>query len=115
MFIGAYLFSTGVVFLVTLWLLTAVVSSDKPFLRQRQRLARFAFYSLAVSGLGFILFLGLSLVTGILPPIGSSGSYSLPQDYLAYGLLGWFILFVAAVGILSPALTAVWLRKHQQI
>lgn len=115
MFIGAYLGSSGVIFLITLCLLTAVASPDKAFWRRRQQLARFALLSLGLSGLGFILFLGLSVVTGILPPVGSVGSYSLPQDYLAYGLFGWFILFVAAVGILSPALTAVWLHKHHQM
>lgn len=115
MFIGAYLCSAGIVFLLTLCLLTFIGYPDKHFWRQRQQLIRFALYSLGLSGLGFILFLGLSLVTGILPPFGSVGNYSLPQDYLAYGLFGWFILFVAAVGILSPALTAVWLHKHQQI
>lgn len=114
MFIGAYICSSGLVFLVALGLLTALSSADDPVGRWRQQIVKYTLLSLGLSGVGLTLFLVLSAVTGILP-VGGAGSYSLPQDYLAYGVVGWLILLIAIGGILSPAFTAVWLHKRHQI
>lgn len=101
MLIGVYLCSSLLVLGLSLLVLTAVTK------------ARFVLITGALILLGLIAFVGLSALSGILQ-IGQPGSYSLPQDYIAYGFFGWLILAIGLLGIFSPALTAFWLRRRQQ-
>ncbi|MDX1414060.1 MAG: hypothetical protein R3293_07705 [Candidatus Promineifilaceae bacterium] len=107
MFIGVYLFLTAVIFFIILLSRFGKFETD----RARHWLLLFAGYSLLLALLDLAAFIFFSAWSGILT-IGSSSSYSIPQDYLSFGLLGWFIFITGMVGILSPLLAA-WLANKQ--
>lgn len=112
MYIGVYLCSSGLVLGLTLLFLAAQIGAEASGRQIKQLFARFMLITISLIIFCLVLFTTLSIFTGILPAFGSSGSYSLPQDYFAVGLFGWFILLIGLAGILSPVVTAVWLHKQ---
>jgi hypothetical protein len=110
MFIGAYLCTGGFVYLAVLFWLVLRGANEETVGRFRSRLFTFSVLSFALVGLGLLLFLGGSLLTGVLR-IGEPQEYRLPQDYLQLGLSGVLILVIAALGLLSPLLAAHMTRK----
>lgn len=114
MYIGVYLCSSGLVLGLTLLILTAVTRSEAGWGQIRRQLARFMLLAAGLIIFSLVVFIILSAITGILPVAGSS-SYSLPQDYIEYGLSGWLILALGLAGIFSPALAAVWLHHQHKL
>lgn len=114
MFIGVYLCGSGFMLGLTLLVLIAGLHPDAMVAQSVRQFARFILFSAGLIIFSLVLFIFLSVFTGILPTAGA-GSYSLPQDYLAYGLFGWFILLIGLAGIFSPVFTAVWLRQQHKI
>jgi len=113
MFIGVYLCGSGLVFLIAFLALSAAADVDDTVGRLRQHFTKFGLTAAGSSLLGLILFIGLSVATGLLT-LGQSGDYSIPGDYIELGVRGWLILLIGALGILSPALTAVWMRNNRR-
>lgn len=111
MFIGVYLCSSLLVLGMSVLALTAVTKPETQWRHIKRYIAKFLLITGGLILLGLIAFVGLSAVSGILP-FGQTSSVSLPQDYIAYGLFGWLIMAIGLLGILSPALTAVWLRRQ---
>jgi hypothetical protein len=110
MFIGAYLCTGGFVYLAVLLWLVLWAGRDEKVGRFRKRILSFSLLSFALVGLGLLLFLGGSLLTGVLR-VGEPQEYRLPQAYLELGLSGVLVLVVAALGLLSPLFAAYKTRK----
>ena len=115
MFIGVYLCGSGFVLGITLLFLMAGMQAEAKGRQIKKQFATFLLKTVSLILICLVLFTTLSIGTGILPAFGNSGSYNLPQDYLAYGLFGWLILVIGLVGIFSPVFTAVWLHRHRKI
>jgi hypothetical protein len=110
MFIGAYLCTGGIVYLLVLLVLVLQARNAESAGRLRRRLLIFSLVSFALLGLGLLLFLGGSLWTGMLV-IGEPQEYRLPEDYLELGLSGVLILIIAALGLLSPLIAAYYVTR----
>lgn len=105
MFIGVYLLLSLIVFLLTLFLRSPAGTNRFHKGCARPWLWYYAGFSLLLVTLCFAGFIALSVWSSILF-FGVSSSYSIPQDYIKHGLIGWIALFVGAMGILSPLIAA---------
>jgi len=114
MYIGVFLCGSGLILGLTLLVLIAGLRPEALVSQSVRQFARFILISAGLSIFSLVLFIILSVFTGILP-ISGRGSYSLPQDYQAYGLFGSFILLIGLAGMLSPVFTAVWLRQQHKL
>jgi hypothetical protein len=103
MYIGVYLCLSGFIMLPGV-----IVLSQPP----RQRL-KYALLSFLLVVLALVAFEGLSALTG-LTRFGEPRDYSYPQDYLTYGPLGWLIMLLLPLGILSPLLLALVFHRKRQ-
>ena len=106
MFIGTYLCATSLIFFL---ILVGLIIFVKPTMSQ---IARYFGGTVFLSSLGLTLFIILSSWTGIFS-FGVTSSYRIPQDYIGNGAVGWVILILGILGILSPALSAIWLVNRQ--
>lgn len=76
-------------------------------------LARFTWQTALLSGVSLLAFTGSSMEMGIIR-LGQVGSYRLPQDYLDHGPVGWGILIIGVLGILSPVAAAIWTAAERR-
>jgi hypothetical protein len=107
MFIGAYFCVTGLLFVLGLFVLAALPGHSAARQPAKRTLA-YAGLSFSVALLGLIAFIGLSYLTGLMSR--GQGVWSYPNDYLAYGPVGWVIMLILPAGILSPLVILWWLR-----
>ena len=63
--------------------------------------------------IGLAVFVVLSAVTGLLR-LAQPQSSRLPNDYIDAGPLGWVSLAIFVIGVLSPALAALWAWRKQE-
>ena len=105
MFMGVYLLLSLIVFILTLFLR----SPAGVYRFHKGRVRPWQWYytglSLLLVTLCFAGFIALTILSSILF-FGVSSSYSIPQDYIKHGLIGWIALFIGAMGILSPLIAA---------
>ncbi len=106
MFIGTYLCAASLVFFL---ILVGLIVFVKPTMSQ---IARYFWGTVFLSSLGLTLFIIFSSWAGIFS-FGVASSYRIPQDYIENGAVGWVILVLGILGILSPALSAIWLVNKQ--
>jgi hypothetical protein len=110
MFILAYFLSCGTVYLIALLSLTALARKQPGWGEPRNSLWRFSGLAVFTSLMGLTVFImnsaGLELFT-----LGQTSRFSIPGDYLEKGPVGWLVMALAVIGILSPGLLAVrfWL------
>jgi hypothetical protein len=102
MYVGVYLCVSAMVFLASFFLLVPV----------RHRLLRYSLFSLVIVIFALLAFELLSLFTG-LRQRGWVASWSYPNDYLNAGLVGWIIMLFPILGLLSPLLLALYVRKRK--
>jgi hypothetical protein len=106
MFIGAYLCATSSIFFL---ILVGLIIFVKPKLSQ---ITRYFWGTVFLSGVGLALFILLSSWAGLFS-FGVASSYRIPQEYIENGAIGWAILLLGILGILSPALSALWILSKQ--
>lgn len=104
MFFGAYLLATAILFLLGLYFLVGKADTLGPLVRP------YTLLTLAVIGVCLLIFVGLSAATGLMA-FGQPTNWSYPQDYLAAGPVGWFLVFVSVVGVFGSLLALGWLRR----
>lgn len=103
MFILAFLSLSGLVWLLgLLW-----------FGPARLRLGIYSMLSLLFVLAGLILFTLLSWWVGLVR-FGVPESLSIPEDYIAQGIVGLVLLLIGIVGMVSPAVAA-WLVSRQPV
>ncbi len=78
----------------------------KPRLRQAESFAYYTYWSAGLWFFGLILFGSFSIRAGMMR-LGVPQTVSFPQDYLARGIVGWGILLIGLVGVLSPVWAAL--------
>ena len=71
-----------------------------------RRLPGYSLLAVLGSGFGLAAFVGLSVWAGLMRSRGAE-SYSLIPGYLDRGVVGWAVLLVLALGLLSPLALAV--------
>lgn len=103
MFLLAYLFSAGLI-----WLLVLALSPST-----RTRLGLFTTLSLAIALILAILFYLFSWLAGLVQ-FGVPQAWSYPQDYLVSGVTGLLIMLIPVTGVLSP-LPAAWLLRRRSL
>ncbi len=111
MFIGVYLLLKALVFAFILLSRFKSRSVSRQADHTHGWLRLFAGYALLLSLLSLVAFIFLSVWSGIIA-IGTSSSYSIPQDYISFGVLGWFVLAIGFIGVLSPLLAA-WIADKK--
>jgi hypothetical protein len=109
MFIGAYLCVSGFIFVLSLLVLFALFPNSSTVPGLRKQVFTFAVLSFAVIGVSLTAFISLSALVGLMN-FREAGSWSYPNDYLAYGPIGWIIMILLPLGILSPIVILIWLR-----
>jgi len=100
MFIGVYI-CLGVIFIIiSLFIFPAI--RDKP--------AKLILLSITFMILGLAL---LELASGYLGfvQLGSPAYSNIPGDFLGKGLLGWIILILPILAVISPLLISFWFHK----
>ena len=113
MFIGVYLCGSGVFFFGSLAAVFFLTKGTTTVMELRQRLLRYAAIALPSAIIGLAAFLGLSWVTGLLR-LGEAGNFNLPGDYIEFGILGWGILLIGMVGLLSPAWALLLISNNKR-
>jgi hypothetical protein len=108
-FIGAYFCVTGLLFVLGLLVLAALPGQSAARQPAKRTLA-YAGLSFSVALLGLIAFIGLSYLTGLMSR--GQGVWSYPNDYLAYRPVGWVIMLIPLIGVLSPLVVLLWLRSR---
>lgn len=111
MFIGAYLCVSAFVFGLGLLALLAFVKGATMARTLRQQLIAYSAVSLTLIGLGLAAFIGFSAMAGLMRFRGA-GSWSYPGDYLAAGPVGWIVMLLPLIGILSPLLIVAMIRRR---
>ncbi len=100
MFIGIY-FCLGGLFVLLSFLIFPVIRKER---------GKFVFLSIAILALIFVLFELTSNYFKIIE-YGTPGSSNFPGDYLASGLVGWTLLFLPFLGVISPLLVSLFLHR----
>lgn len=113
MFFGAYLGVTSLLFLVGLGVLVLAVNSRTTMGTRRQRLVAYTVMSVVSSLACLLVFVGLSAAAGLMS-FGEMTNWNYPGDYLAAGPLGWALLLVSLLGVVSPLLVLAWLGRARQ-
>ncbi len=100
---GAYLCTIGIIMLLCLLL----------FARLRSHGISYALVTFILAIAALIVFEFLSSVIGVIH-FGQPTSLNIPKDYLVRGPIGWAVLAVCLLGLVSPFLAALlFLRKRQ--
>lgn len=97
MYIGVYLCASGVLFLLGPgWLL--------------RRGGRWPGYIALAGGLSAVALLAFEILSAAagLTTIGRPGHFNYPGDYLASGPVGWGLMLLPPLGVVSPLLVAWW-------
>ncbi len=102
MFIGVYLCLSGIIWVLGLFI----------FLQARLRIGAYSALAVALAATGLILFILLSMGMGLVR-FGTPYNLSIPDDYVARGVLGIGALIVGIVGILSPLYAAIWVSRRK--
>lgn len=102
MYIGVYLCLSGLFILICLLILP----------RLRKRRALFIGFSLLTIISPFVLFELMSIYLNI-TPAGGNANFNYPADYVDKGILGWFVIVLPLLGILSPIMISLLLTREK--
>lgn len=113
MSIGVYLCGSLTVAGLALVGLLAGFPEDTLWGAVRRKLRLFAMFGALFPAIGLVIFLLLSAVTGLIR-LAQPQSSRLPNDYIGAGPLGWVSLAIFVIGVLSPALAALWAWRKRE-
>jgi hypothetical protein len=111
MFIGAYACAGGIIFLAGLVGLAFIGRTGSVARTRREQVFEYTLFSLPIMGFILLVFVSLSISTRLMS-FGEVQDWSYPEDYLAFGPVGWLLMFLPVLGVLSPLLVTIFMVRR---